>query len=153
MATGIDINLVRDDNGVYDFEILDGDTVGVEGFDTAIDVSLFTDSRAPADLVPKPEKRRGWMGNTESPVEDRELGGLLWIIDQARLTQDTLNASIDYANKALAWFTLDGIAKTVQVSGSIIPRQGIQLVIVITALDGVTTTHYRNLWEVTGNAN
>ncbi len=148
----IDIRLERDQFGDYDIPIENGDLAGEDGFDTAILVSSFTDARAPEDIVKKPENRRGWMPNLESPVENRELGGLLWLIDQRRLTQDTLNTTIDYARKALNWFVIDGLAKAVNISGVIVPRQGITLSIIITTLDGRTDTHYVQIWEVTGNA-
>jgi phage gp46-like protein len=150
---GIDFKLQRDEFGRYDLVVGDnGDFEQEDGFDTAILVSLLTDARAPADIVKQPENRRGWMGNIESPVENRELGGLLWLIDQRRLTQETLNDARDYATKALNWFVTDGLAKAVEVTGEIVPRSGIALTIIITTLDGRTQSHYVPLWEVTGNA-
>lgn len=145
MAT--DIKLTQCNNGRYDFTISNGDLTGVDGFDTALQVSLFTDARAPEDKVVKPENRRGWLGNTLTEIE---LGGLLWLVEQRRLTQKTLNETIDYARKSLQWFVNDGIAKNVQVSGTIVIQSGIQLTIIITAPSGRTQTHYVPLWEITG---
>jgi phage gp46-like protein len=149
--SGIDIKLTQTD-GDFDLTITDGDFTGVDGFDTAIDVSLFTDARAPEDRVTKPENRRGYLGDTESPVEGRSLGGLLWLVEQRRLTQETLNEVVSFANQALAWFVEDGIAKNVDVTGAIEAPHGMSLTIIITTLDGRTDTHYVPLWEVTGNA-
>jgi phage gp46-like protein len=146
----IDIDITQDAAGGFDFDIENGDIKSVEGFDTAIKVSLFTDARAPEAKVTKPENRRGWMPNLASPVENREMGGLLWLTEQRRLTQDSLNEAVDYARKSLLWFVQDGLAKDVTVTGEIVPRQGISLTIVITTLDGRTDTHYVPLWEVTG---
>lgn len=146
----IDIKLTQDESGAYDLTIADGDFEGVDGFDTAINVSLFSDARAPQDRVSVPEKRRGWMGDLNSPVVGRLLGSLLWLLKQRRLTQDTLNDAVSFANDALNWFVQDGIAQNVTVTGAIVPRQGIALTIVITTLDGRTDTHYVPLWEVTG---
>jgi len=149
----IDIKTVKASNGVFDIPIENGDLAGVEGFDTAIWVSLFTDARAPESIVKKPEDRRGWLGNLASPVEGRDLGGLLWLTDQRRLNQDALNEVVDYARQSLNWFVEDSIAKSIEVSGEIIPLQGIRLTIIIETPDGNTVTHYVPLWEVTGNAN
>lgn len=146
----IDIKLTQDEFGSFDFTIKNGDFEGVEGFDTAIDMSLFTDRRATPDKVFKPELRRGWMGDTESPVNGREIGSWLWLLNQRRLTQDTLNEAISFARDALNWFVEDGVAKDIAVAGVIVPRGGIALTITITALDGRVDTHYRPLWEVTG---
>ena len=146
----IDVKLIEDGSGLYDLSLDGGDFAGVEGFDTAIQVSLFSDARAPDDKVSKPENRRGWMLDLESPVVDRKVGSLLWLVSQSRLTQSTLNSAVTYARDALNWFVIDGIAKDVAVSGVIVPRTGIALDIIITTLDGRTEVHYVPLWEVTG---
>jgi phage gp46-like protein len=148
----MDIKAFINDNNQVSVNFNDGDFTEEDGFDTAILISLLTDARAPDDRVLIPEKRRGWMGDLESPVENRSLGGFLWLIDQRRLTVDTLNDSINFAQLALNWFVEDGIAKSVTVSGDIIVKKGIQLLIVITSILGKTSSHYVNLWELTGNA-
>lgn len=145
-----DIKLTQDENGRFDISVEDGDIAGVEGMDTSLYVSLFTDARAPENLVIRPEHRRGWPGNLANNVQGRQLGSLLWLVDQSRLTQDTLNKSIDYARKGLAWYVEDGVLLEVIVDGIIVPRFGIQLEITTVALNGSTETQYFKLWEVTG---
>ena len=145
-----DIKAFQNTAGEWTLGITDGDLTEEDGFDTAIAMSLFTDARAPDNAVVIPEKRKGWMGNLESPVEDRELGGLLWLVDQSKLTQDTLNTSVNYARLALNWFIEDQIANSIVVTGEIVPRSGIRLKVVFTALSGKISTHYFNLWEQTG---
>ena len=146
----IDLKLTQDEFGAFDLTIADGDFESVEGFDTALNLSLLTDARAPEDKVAVPENRKGWLGDLTSPVTDRLIGSLLWLLDQRRLTQDTLNDAVSFTRDALNWFVQDGIAKAVDVTGVIIPKTGIQLTIVITTFDGRTETHYVPLWEVTG---
>lgn len=146
----IDIFLEQDENGAFDFSIENGDIQRTDGLETAIWVSLFTDARATEAQVLIPEYRRGWPGNALSSVPGRQLGGYLWLVDQRRLTQSTLNDAIDYARGALDWFLVDNIARSVIVDGEIVPRSGIQLSITITSYLGVTKTYYVNLWEVTG---
>ena len=90
------------------------------------------------------------MGNLESPVEGRELGSLLWLVDQSKLTQDTVNTSVNYARLALNWFIEDRIANSIVVTGEIVPRSGIRLKVVFTVQSGKVSTHYFNLWEQTG---
>lgn len=138
-------------NGYFDVAIEDGDFANEDGFDTAIWVSLFTDARASVSQVLLPERRRGWLGNIVSTVTDRQLGSFLWLTEQRRLTQDTLNEMIDYSRKALNYLIEDNIALKIEVTGEIIPRQGIELLIEITALDGVTSQHFIQMWKLTGN--
>ena len=146
----VDLDIIQDASGAFDLEIENGDFKTVDGFDTAIKVSLLTDARAPKDRVTKQENRRGWMPNVASPVEGRDLGGLLWLTEQSRLTQQTVNEDVDFARKSLLWFVEDVLAKDVTVTGEVVSRQSIALTIVITTLDGRTDTHYVPLWEVTG---
>lgn len=148
-----EIKAFQNPAGEWTLGVTDGDLTEEDGFDTAIAMSLFTDARAPDNAVAIPEKRRGWMGNLESPVEGREFGGLLWLVDQSKLTQDTLNISVNYAQLALQWFIEDLIATSVVVTGEIVPRSGIRLKVVFTAKSGKVSTHYFNLWEQTGVKN
>lgn len=145
-----DVKLTASANGGFDLSIVDGDIEGTPGFDTAIWVSLFSDARATASQVVIPEYRRGWPGNLVSTVNGRDLGGLLWLVDQRRLNQKTLNEAVDYTRGALNWFLEDGIAQNVEVDGEIVPASGIQLNVTITSFNGDTETHYVKLWEVTG---
>lgn len=147
-----EIELVLE-NGSFDVVIESGDFKNEPGFDTAILVSLFTDARADETQVLLPENRRGWIGNLVSEVPDRQLGGYLWLTEQRRLNQDTVNEVIDYARKSLEWLVEDNAAIKIEVTGEIYPLRGIGLNIVITALNGVTSDHFIPLWEVTGNAN
>ncbi len=148
-----DLKLTIDENGRFDLSIESGDLAGEAGLDTAIWVSLFTDARASADLITKPENRRGWAGNLANTIEGRQLGGLLWLVDQRRLTQKTVNDVVDYSKKSLQWFIDDGLLNKVEASAEIIPQSGITLAIKVTALGGSVRTQYFNLWELTGNAN
>jgi phage gp46-like protein len=146
-----DVKLELDAQGRYDLVVGDnGDFERVSGFDTALWVSLFTDARASSSQVVLPEQRRGWVGDTVSPVIDRPLGGLLWLVDQRRLNQATLNEAIDYTNKALNWLLEDNLVSGIDVTGAIVPLSGITLTVTLTTLVGVIETHYYNLWELTG---
>lgn len=146
----MDCKLAIDTNGQFDVVLEDGDIATETGFDTAIWVSLFTDARASADQVVLAQHRRGWPGNLVSTVDNRQLGGMLWLIDQRRLNQATLNEAVDYAQKALNWIVEDNVAQNIEVSGVIVPTSGIQLNVTITALSGETESRYINTWELTG---
>lgn len=148
----IDIKATINDDNQITIGFENGDFTHEDGFDTAILIALLTDARAPEDRVSVPQYRRGWMANLHSPVEGRELGGLLWTTEQSRLTPKELNESISFAKLALDHFVEDGLAKSVIVGGSIVPKLGIQLDITITSVSGEVSTHYVKLWELTGYA-
>lgn len=146
----IDVELTADANGQFDLTVENGDLKAVSGFDTALLVSLLTDARASSTQVVLPERRRGWLGNIVSTVANRQLGSLLWLVDQRRLNQTTLNDTIDHVRNALNWLQDDNLVTNLEVTGSLIPLQGIQIYVTITALNGDTESHYINIWEVTG---
>lgn len=148
----MDIKAVLNSENDYSLGIESGDFVPEDGFDTAIAMLLLTDARAEPSQVAVPERRRGWPGDLASPVANRTLGSWLWLVDQARLTADTLNRSINYAQLALNPLIEDNHAKSVVVTGEIVPRSGIALTIIITSVSGTTSTHYVKLWELTGDA-
>jgi len=148
-----DVALVQNaTTGIYDV-ILDtnGDLKGTDSFDTALIVSLFSDARASQTQVAVPQNRRGWLGNVAPPIEGYEMGSLLWLVYQERLTQNVLNAAVDFARQCLEWLVVQGMAQSIDVSGEIVPSYGIALTIVITSLTGQTETRYVKLWENTAN--
>ena len=144
-----DMELILE-NGSFDLLIENGDFKAEDGLDTALWVSLFTDARADESQVLQPESRRGWMGNLVSNVFERQLGGLLWLAEQRRLIQETLNEVEDYVRKSLDWMLEDGLARNIEVSGEIVPLNGLAVTITITTQEGSTDSHYVPLWEVTG---
>lgn len=146
----IDASLTQSKSG-YDFTISNGDIASIDNFKTAIEVSLFSDARADSSQVYLPEYRRGWLGDTASPIDNQNYGSLLWLIEQERLTQSTLNKAVSYAREALQWLIDQGQASNVEVSGEIQAPEGIVLYIVITSVSGQTESHYANLWEATIN--
>jgi len=89
-----DVKLQPDARGLYDF-VLNEDGTGFEyvnGFETAITVALFTDARAASSIVPNAQDRRGWIGNIFTAHIPRQIGTIAWAYEQARLTQNTVNA-------------------------------------------------------------
>jgi len=146
----IDVKFILDNDGRFDIDIENGDLVGEDGFDTAIWISLFTDARASSSQVLQPEQRRGWIGNKVSIDQNRQLGGYLWLIDQRRLNHTTLIETIDYARKSLQWLIDDNICTAIDVSGIIKATEGIELTILITSTEGITTTNYVKIWKKTG---
>jgi phage gp46-like protein len=145
-----DIKFTQDQYNRYDISASNGDLDLTQGFDSAILISLLTDARADKSQISRPEKRRGWVGNVMSIVIGRQLGSFLWLVDQRRLISQTVIDTVDYANKSLKWMIDDKVVKKIDISGEIIPKQGIALNVILTAFDGSTSNQYVKLWEATG---
>jgi phage gp46-like protein len=151
---GIDAVLTTLTDGTYDFSIdSDGDILTADAFDAAIIVSLLTDRRADESEVGPSNLRRGWIGNESTP--DFEIGSKLWLYEQSRLTQSTLNGIVDAAQQALQWFVEDSIPATGttianRVSATAeIKDEAIILSITIERPDSQVEKRYFELWENT----
>jgi phage gp46-like protein len=121
-----------------------GDLAVVNSFDTAIIQSLFCDARDQAGAIAS--KRRGWHGNENLPTEQ---GGLLWTLDQSRLTTDTVNKVNDIARKALSWLIDNNFAKSVTTT-AVRGHDKITLTIVITRFDDSVESRNYTIWQATG---
>jgi phage gp46-like protein len=85
--------------------------------ETAVILSLFTDSQADADdvLPDRSRDRRGWWGDAGAPVP---LGSRLWLLSREKTTPATRLRAIQYANDALAWMIEDGVADQLDVDAA-----------------------------------
>lgn len=146
-----DVLIQANSDGIYDL-VVDGNLfASAGGFETAIPVSLFTDARAPAALVSEPQYRRGWIGNLMTAATMRQLGSILWVLDQTRITQETLNVARLAAQDAFQWMLDDGIALGVLVNVTRASQVGIIITIQITDTSNVVS-RYQTLWRATNAA-
>lgn len=143
-----DVLIRANSRGLYDVQIDDYDFASAQGFESAVPTSLFTDARASITQVQEALNRRGWTGNILYADEDRELGGLLWLLEQARITNDTLNFAKSYAEDSLQWMIDDGLARAIRVEVSRTSIRDIVISIDIFTIDN-TIQRYIVLWRVT----
>lgn len=134
------------DEVLYDIVIgPDGDILTEDQLDTAIVVSLFTDARAEAHEIVKPQMRRGWVGD----LEDGSIGSKLWLLEQERLTLAVLARASDYAEKALEWLVDDQIAVSV-VARAYVQGGDAVLDVDLKKPNSRTEARFVGLWENTG---
>ncbi len=136
------------DEVLFDFQIgPDGDILTEDSLDAAIIVSLFTDRRAEPHEVQKPQLRRGWIGDLETP--DDLWGTTLWLLEQARLTSKAATLAKDSAKAGLDWLVRDGIAISV-TTRAFVDDQKMQLAVDITKPNSKTESFLVSLWDQTG---
>lgn len=124
----IERKLTVDENGFYDYTIdSNGDFTHDESFDTDIVVSLFVDSRADSSEIFNPEDRRGWFGDVVSPLNNYLIGSKLWLLEQERLSQSTVNKAQTYAKDCLQWIIDKEYAQRVHVTAI---REGLEAIII-----------------------
>lgn len=135
-------------HGVYDFNIDSmGDIETSNSFATAILYSLYGERRASREEVVSPERRRGWIGN-----DDYENGSKIWLLEQSRITRNTLNRLEDEAAKSLQWLVTDGKAVSIdEVSASLNNGRVLLNITVRVSKDQVDQRSFI-MWENTGRA-
>ena len=143
-----DVLIRSDSRGLYDLEIDGADFASAYGFETAIPTSFFTDARASETQVQEAHRRRGWAGNILYVDQGRQLGGLLWILDQARIVNDTINFAKRFAEDSLQWMLDDGVALAVQIDVERTAIRAITISTDILAIDN-TVQRYITLWRAT----
>ena len=148
----IDIQLLQQaGTGEFIISLENGDFKTIDSFDTSISVALFGDERADSSEVPAVERRRGWWGNNFGEDPEFQLGSKLWLLNQNRRTQETLNKAITIAQNALQYFDDDEHAESVKVTGAF-TENGISLTITIFRSNAVTETRFFDLWNNSGAA-
>lgn len=114
--TAIDIKLVKTDDDFYDIDWDDdGDFLMTETFETTLFMSVFCERRAKNYEVVLPQYRRGWIGNLlyDDGTED---GSGVWLYEQRRLNQTTVNGVRDEVEKGILWFIEAGYSDQVDVT-------------------------------------
>lgn len=146
----IDLKLQQNGRGQFDLVLENGDLVAEDNFDSSLITSLFVDTRANRSEVPTPQLRRGWWGDTVSEFINYKLGSKLWLYQQERNTQKTLNSIVNNAYNCLQWLVKYGYLQKVDVTGEQ-TTQGVKLFITLTAPNGVTDSRSYDLWLATGS--
>jgi phage gp46-like protein len=113
----VDRTLSKDDDGTWGPSVgANGDWNMDDGLDSVIQTLLGTDSRAEEYEVSNEIDRRGCIIDEHSTSEDYSLGSKLWLKEQSRNTQQTLNESVEYGRTALSVLVPD-FFKSVSIDG------------------------------------
>lgn len=104
--------------GDADLSLIDSDLASDRGLETAVLLSLFTDRRAERDDRPPSgdaRDRRGWWADQFADVEGDRIGSRLWMLDRAKLTNQTVLRAREYVLEALAWMLEDRVVASIDV--------------------------------------
>lgn len=132
-----DVGLFIQIDGTLDIELDGADLATDSGLQTAVMVSLFTDSRVDqADVPYVGSSRRGWWGDLFPDVPGDKTGSRLWLLAREKRTVETLHRAEDYAEEALQWMIDDGVAESVDASASYDENGAMALEVLITKPGG-----------------
>jgi phage gp46-like protein len=159
--TGLDLKLFNVDEsvpglidlvGYFDIGInAYGDFELEQGMTTNLIVSLFADRRAEPYEVTVPMMRRGWWGNVNADEPGFEIGSKLWLLDQSRLTTNTILMAQQFAQQSLEWMVKDDLTASVAVEALPSNRAGhTGIELNVTLVTKVNKTEYK--WYTVWNA-
>lgn len=112
--------------------VVDGfDVVQDDGLETSVIISLFSDSRANAELIPAElpkDDLRGWWGDIDGIVGD-STGSLLWLLKREKQVPETVSRAKQYCRDALKWMIEDKAATRIDVDASYTSPGWMQIVV------------------------
>lgn len=133
--------------GLYDYQIVDGDFLGDDSFDTDILSSLLVDARADSSEIQQPENRRGWFGDEFMVDNTYNLGSKLWLLEQSRNVNLTVTKSETFTSEALQWILDNKLADIVDVSSELKAPDELFINIDIFVDDNKIATFTFELWK------
>ncbi|MBR2678568.1 MAG: phage GP46 family protein [Bacilli bacterium] len=142
----IDVIMKTGSDGLYDIEWdKNGDLLTTNGLESALDISILGELRADESEMVIPQNRRGWWGST---VLGYEQGSKLWLLSQARKTEENRILSEQYAYQALQWMLDSKIAKEITVNSEF-TSEGLLVKIKLVAQDNTVISRYYEMWKYT----
>lgn len=126
----------------------DGDLAAVDDFSTSVDLSILTNRRADGSEVSQAVERRGWIGDTTPETDGFKVGSKLWLFEQARRTQNTVNDARDAVREGLQWIADRNQGERIEVDAEAVGASGIRITAII-FVGNNTIKRYFTLWDNT----
>ena len=139
-----DFKRVMNADGLITLSASNGDLDVIDGMESALVTSLFTDARLDESERPDPVGRGGWFG---SVLQGRNVGSKLHSLENARISTAYIGKAKEFATRALDWMVEDGVSRGVVCKVSV-AGQSVAHSITIVGRDGVKYD-YRYLWVKT----
>ena len=115
----------------------------------SVTISLFTWRRAGPDDRLDDDDRKGWWADCVPTVAGDRIGSRLWLLQRRTITQDTLRDAKEYAEEALRWMTDDGVVSAVTVTATRQDTSRMNLVVLLTELNGETVQlAFEDTWSL-----
>lgn len=142
-----DIQLINNGYGLWEPSLAYTDADHVDGFETAILVSLFTNARADESERSDPLLRGGWWGN-QLNSSGFELGSRNWLFEREKITNNTTKAFKRYSERSLKWILESNAIQSMTIA--IRPNIKIQTYIIVIFMAGrITQYNYSYDWGLT----
>ena len=104
------------EKGRSDIQIADGDNLIADELQTAVEISIFSNSRALNNPDPRVRKMisalQGWWADA---VDGEALGSLYWTFQREKQTQEVLNGVKEAFENSLQWLIDDGVCSDITI--------------------------------------
>ena len=112
-------------------------------------IRLLTWRRAGPDDPLDDDDRKGWWADCVPTVAGDQIGSRLYLLQRRTITQDTLRDAKEYAEEALRWMTEDGVVSAVTVTATRQDTARMNLVVLLTELNGETVQlAFEDTWSL-----
>lgn len=130
-----------------DLVIENGQIKFENGLETAVMISLFSDRYvSPENLPSGINESRGWWADDVISDDGDLIGSELWIYERGKITPQTANQMRDAAKASLDWMLESGLAKSVNVTSSVVTGERIDLFIEIARPEG-DNIPFKFVWD------
>ena len=110
--------------------------------------SIFTWARADVDDDLPGKSREGWWGDSFPDSQGDAFGSKLWLLQRAKLTDETVAKAKDYVEECLKWMLSDGVAGSVEVDAQRGDFDRLDILVVVTKPDATQMTmRFQDVWE------
>lgn len=110
--------------------------------------SIFTWRRSDVDDDIPGKSREGWWGDTYPDTVGDKFGSKLWLLQRAKLTDETMTKARDYVEESLQWMKEDGVAGAIAVETERGDFDRLDIFVVITKPDASQMTmRFQDVWE------
>ena len=97
-----DFQLTRFGRGYWEMTVDGGDAEQVDGFETAVLTSNFSNARADESEIIDPLRRGGWVGNVLNP-KGYVLGNKAWLMEREKVTDANAKTLREYVRRGYQW--------------------------------------------------
>lgn len=139
-----------------DYSPFTGNLQTDEGLISMVEISLFTDRRAPEGLVTPGGRNdlRGWWGDmfwADLNMPGFQIGSLLWTLEKSKNRQETLNDLKTICEDAVAWMITEGYISTALAITERVSRDVAGFCLQLTRPGEETAPFWTPRWEKTIN--
>lgn len=133
----------------FDLDIKNWELEFDDGLETAVLVSLFTDTRvAQEELRTGETDKKGFWGDAVNNPDKVVSGSRLWFLDRAVMTDELLEQTREWCLEALQWLIDDLVAEDVTVETSFTDNKTMKILINIFRPTGKPVSFkYNYVWE------